>query len=212
MKLRILPLGDSITDGYGVPGGYRWHLGVRLREAGVEVEFLGSLENGPENWSDRRHEGHSGWRIDQLQQRIQDWLATSDPELVLLMIGTNDMVQEFGVAQAPARLEQLISMIFQCCPSATLGVATIPPILDFFPVGDVPIGARLTAQAKAYNGEVRALLQHLKSKNQAVFLADAYPVFDTADLPDGVHPNRAGQEKLGALWFQRIRETLGGFG
>ncbi|MEM6500952.1 MAG: SGNH/GDSL hydrolase family protein [Cyanobacteria bacterium P01_C01_bin.89] len=205
--MKILPLGDSITDGYGVPGGYRWRLGKRLREARLDIEFLGSLKNGPQGWSDRRHEGHSGWRIDQIQQRIKGWLANGAPELILLMIGTNDVVQEFSVGEAPARLEQLINTIFQCCPSAKLGVATIPPILDFFPAGDVPIGARLNIEAEKYNHRVRSLVQRLKGDQRDIFLGDAHPIFEPADLPDGIHPNRVGQDKLGEFWFQTICEA-----
>ncbi|MEM9771007.1 MAG: SGNH/GDSL hydrolase family protein [Cyanobacteria bacterium P01_D01_bin.73] len=208
MPLQILPLGDSITDGYGVPGGYRWRLGERLRTAAVEVEFLGSLKNGPKGWSDRRHEGHSGWRIDQIQSKIHGWLAASQPDLILLMIGTNDVVQGFEMDSALMRLETLIKTIFQDCPQVALGVATIPPILDFFPMGENPIGAQLHLEAQAYNDGVRLLVQRLRQEKRNIALAEAYPIFEPSDLPDGVHPNRTGQDKLGELWFQTISEHV----
>ncbi len=197
--LRLLPLGDSITEGYDVPGGYRWRLGERLREAGVTFEFVGSLENGPDDWRDRHHEGHSGWRIDQLQAHIHEWLATAKPDWVMLMIGTNDIVQNWELSTALARLTALVEAIVQDCPQGTLAIATVPPILDFFPVG-----SNLNAHVNTYNDGVRSLVQDQQAQGRSIQLVDAYPVFAPEDLPDGVHPNRTGQDKLGELWFQTL--------
>ena len=38
-SLKILPLGDSITDGYFVPGGYRIELWNSLTKQGYKIEF-----------------------------------------------------------------------------------------------------------------------------------------------------------------------------
>jgi len=40
--VRILPLGDSITYGYPVPGGYRLPLYQLLTNAGYNVDFTGT--------------------------------------------------------------------------------------------------------------------------------------------------------------------------
>ncbi|WP_437766747.1 hypothetical protein WMF27_22915 [Sorangium sp. So ce281] len=69
---KILPLGDSITDGVGVQGGggYRIELFRKARAAGKKITFVGSLMNGPATVDGasfpRAHEGHSGWKIDQI--------------------------------------------------------------------------------------------------------------------------------------------------
>lgn len=65
---KILPLGDSITDGDAQHDSYRralWHL---LRTAGFKGDFVGSRRlNGyyddppPHPDFDQDHEGHSGW-------------------------------------------------------------------------------------------------------------------------------------------------------
>ncbi|MBS2964878.1 GDSL family lipase, partial [Actinocrinis puniceicyclus] len=64
--VRVMPLGDSITDGNQTPGGYRIGLWQRFVSAGYKVDFVGSLFNGPSTLGDHDHEGHSGWRIDQI--------------------------------------------------------------------------------------------------------------------------------------------------
>ncbi len=39
--VRVMPLGDSITDGFNVPGGYRIGLWQRLVGGGYTVDFVG---------------------------------------------------------------------------------------------------------------------------------------------------------------------------
>ena len=60
---KVMPLGDSLTDGYYTPGGYRPDLAELLGQDGLLVDYVGSLANGPAGFRDQEHEGHSGWRI-----------------------------------------------------------------------------------------------------------------------------------------------------
>src|SRR5947209_18768574 len=93
--VKVMPLGDSITYGTGDPGGYRIGLWQRLVAGGYKVDFVGSQSNGPASLGDHDHEGHPGWRIDQLDANIVGWLNTYQPHTVLLHIGTNDIGQSF---------------------------------------------------------------------------------------------------------------------
>lgn len=43
---RVMPLGDSITEGTQVPGGYRIGLWQRLAGGGYRVDLVGSQFNG----------------------------------------------------------------------------------------------------------------------------------------------------------------------
>ena len=74
--VRVMPLGDSITEGTQVPGGYRIGLWQRLAAGGYRVDFVGSQSNGPASLGDHDHEGHPGWRIDQIDANIVGWLST----------------------------------------------------------------------------------------------------------------------------------------
>src|SRR5262245_16433324 len=89
--VRVMPLGDSITDGTQVPGGYRIGLWQRLTTGGYRVDFVGTQFNGPSPLGDHDHEGHPGWRIDQIDANIVGWLNSFTPHTVLLHIGTNDV-------------------------------------------------------------------------------------------------------------------------
>src|SRR6267143_5836411 len=73
--IRILPLGDSITHGWIVPGGYRLPLYQLLTNAGYNVDFTGTqADNGAPALPDPDHEGHSGWTIRGINSIAQDVL------------------------------------------------------------------------------------------------------------------------------------------
>lgn len=209
--LRILPLGDSITEGYDVPGGYRIRLCAQLdawsdRHGLPSVEWVGSLQHGPPELRDRNHEGHSGWRIDQLQAEIAAWLATARPDVVLLLIGTNDVVQAYDLARAPERLNQLITTIQAQQPGVWLVVATLPPMdATILNLGDP---AQLQAEVDRYNQAVRRLVGDRAARGEAIALVELAEAVDLADLPDGVHPNRIGHDKIADAWFSALMPHL----
>ena len=97
--IRIMPLGDSITDGssFDSPdgtGGYRGPLYNLLTAAGYNVDYIGSQTINSSQLVEQNHEGHSGWRIDQLDSNMAGWLGNlADPDVVLMHIGTNDFGQ-----------------------------------------------------------------------------------------------------------------------
>src|SRR5262245_50352644 len=73
--LTIMPLGDSITYGLGgTPGGYRDRLYTDLQNAGFSFTFVGSSTENPSRLLSQagqtHHEGHSGFRIDQIANNL----------------------------------------------------------------------------------------------------------------------------------------------
>lgn len=64
--LKIMPLGDSITDGVGgTNAGYRGTLNTLLNNAGITHQFVGSATDNPGSLpaDQQHHEGHSGYTI-----------------------------------------------------------------------------------------------------------------------------------------------------
>ena len=197
--VRILPLGDSITDGFNVPGGYRINLWRALAGAGHPVDFAGSQFNGPGDLPDHDHEGHPGWRIDQLDANIAGWLQASQPRSVLLHIGTNDMNQNYDVAGAPGRLSGLIDKIRAGAPGADVFVAQITPESD----------PAFEARVRAFNAAVPGIVAQ---KGARVHLVDMHSAITTADLADGVHPNRTGYDRMAAVWAAALAAVPGAAG
>jgi lysophospholipase L1-like esterase len=192
--VKVMPLGDSITDGFNVPGGYRINLWQRLAAGGYTVDFVGSGFNGPASLGDHDHEGHSGWRIDQIDANIVGWLRASAPRTILLQIGTNDVNQNFDIANAPARLSALIDKIRANAPVVELFVAQITPETD----------ATLESRVRTYNAAIPGIVAQKGARTHVV---DMHSAITTADLADGVHPNAGGYDKMGARWFSALQSV-----
>ncbi|MDG4786824.1 GDSL-type esterase/lipase family protein [Micromonospora sp. WMMD1102] len=197
--VRVMPLGDSITDGFNVPGGYRVDLWQKVVAGGYSVDFVGSLTNGPASLGDRNHEGHSGWRIDQLDANIVGWLNTFQPRTILLHIGTNDIFQNRDLPNAPNRLAALIDRITATAPETKIFVATI-----------VPAGSASTdAQVRSFNAAIPQIVQTRANAGRPVYLVNMYNALTAADLADGVHPNATGYSKMATTWYNALQAVPG---
>lgn len=195
--VRLMPLGDSITDGYNIPGGYRIELENALVADGYEFDFVGSRANGPQSLADKDHEGHSGLRIDELDALIDGSLARHEPELVLLMIGTNDVLQGYGLAQAPQRVSALIERISARAPSATILVSSLTPLA----------AAAHDERVRAYNAAIPRIVEDKAAHGKRIRFVDMYPALTSADLADGVHPNATGYRKMASVWHAAVQDV-----
>jgi lysophospholipase L1-like esterase len=200
--VRVMPLGDSITEGTQVPGGYRIGLWQRVVAGGFRVDFVGSQFNGPASLGDHDHEGHPGWRIDQIDANITGWLQATAPHTVLLHIGTNDVLQNFNLAGAPARLSTLIDHKTAAVPSAEVFVATIIPLAS----------AGQEAAGRTFNAAIPGIVQRNVSAGKHVHLVDMHSVLTAADLIDGIHPTAAGYDKMAATWYSALQSVPGSIG
>lgn len=200
--VRVMPLGDSITEGTQVPGGYRIGLWQRVTANGYRVDFVGSQFNGPASLGDHDHEGHPGWRIDQIDANIVGWLQATTPRTVLLHIGTNDVLQNFNLSTAPSRLSTLIDHIANAAPSADIFVAQIIPLAN----------ASQDAAARTFNSAIPGIVQSKVNAGRHVHLVDMHSRLTTADLIDGVHPTTGGYDKMAAAWFSALQSVPGSIG
>ncbi|WP_328382373.1 cellulose binding domain-containing protein [Micromonospora zamorensis] len=196
--VRVMPLGDSITDGFNVPGGYRIELWQRFTTGAYRVDFVGSQFNGPASLGDHDHQGHSGWTIAQIDANVVNWLRATNPRTVLLHIGTNDMYGD--TSGAPGRLAALVDKITNNAPNADVFVATIVP----------KSGA--DNQVRAYNAAIPGIVQTRAAAGKRVHLVDMYRALTLSDLADGVHPNATGYRKMAAAWYDALRTVPGSIG
>ncbi|GAA3009135.1 ricin-type beta-trefoil lectin domain protein [Streptosporangium longisporum] len=200
--VRVMPLGDSITEGTQVPGGYRIGLWQRLAAGRYTVDFVGSQFNGPGSLGDHDHQGHPGWRIDQIDANITGWARTHNPRTVLLHIGTNDILQNYNVAGAPQRLSTLIDRITATVPEADVFVATIIPLSN----------AGQAAAARTFNAAVPGIVQAKVNSGRRVHLVDMHSKLTTSDLIDGIHPTAGGYDKMAAAWYAALQAVPGSIG
>jgi lysophospholipase L1-like esterase len=196
--VRVMPLGDSITDGLTVPGGYRIGLWQKFVSGGYKVDFVGSQFNGPSSLGDHDHEGHSGWTISQIDANVSTWLRTSNPRTILLHIGTNDMYGD--TSGAPGRLGTLLDHITAAAPNADVFVATI-----------ITSTGR-DSLIRGYNAAIPGLVQTRANAGKHVHLVRMYDALTTADLADGIHPNAGGYQKMANVWFSALQSVPGSIG
>ena len=192
---KLMPLGDSITDGLNGTGGYRSDLWQLLNVDARFVDLVGSQAAGPALLGDKNHEGHPGWRIDEIDANVGGWLATYQPDVVLLHIGTNDVIQDRDLGQAPSRLSTLIDHITAAVPDAELYVSTIVPFVN--PTDE--------AQAQSYNAAIPGIVQAQRDAGRRVRLVDLHAALGAPDLlADGVHPSNGGYSKMAARWYAEL--------
>jgi len=188
--ISIMPLGDSITDGFNIPGAYR----IELKNLINNSDFVGSQQNGPPQLTDREHEGHSGWLIHEIQSNITTWLDSQNPEVILLMIGTNDMIGNYEVANAPQRLSTLIGTITQLEPTAQVYVSTLIPTQD----------ASTQSRINTFNTAIPQIVEDHQAQGKKVTYVDMHSGFSLVDLSDGIHPNTQGYAKIAQIWATAI--------
>ena len=215
--VRIMPLGDSITQGSGACS-YRTPLVRSLEAAGCPVRMVGSgtTTNGGASGcivSNTNHEGHSGWRTttflrtdDDARTRLEEHVAGARPDIVLLHIGSNDMNggKDPGTWDADARtgtgvvggVDTMIDQILAESPGARVYVANLVPWLRD-PAVDADV-ARLRA-------EVERLALTREGDGEAVRLVDVAGGFTADMLHDGVHPNARGDAHIASRWLGAMR-------
>ncbi|MFC1410726.1 SGNH/GDSL hydrolase family protein [Streptacidiphilus sp. N1-12] len=192
--LRIEPLGDSITWGQGssTGDGYRGLLGSELTSEGYTLDFVGPVRSG--SMSDPDNEGHKGWRIDEIAGLTDSTLAAYRPNVVTLLLGTNDLVQNYHVATAPDRLHALVDRILADDPTATVLLADLPPSTS----------ARVAQAEPAYDAAVRGIVRSERAAGRHVGYVDM-GALTTADLADQLHPDDTGYRKMADAWNRGIR-------
>ena len=239
--VKILSLGDSITDGYWTSGAYRKYMYHDSEQMGYNIDMVGPkggnsntfTYNGQSVSYDDNNAGYSGHAIQEMTTKEhrsgiletiqatwyngQNMIAAYQPDIVLLQIGTNDILSNYndGITD---RLENLVNVILQDLDAdSTVFVSTIPDIDAYTRadwLGSYGINAwgstqeekdrlmeTVTGCIDTYNTSIYNLVLKMQGEGKNVQFADINSVVDyQTDLHDGVHPNEAGYENMGNYW------------
>ena len=200
--VRVLPVGDSITDGQVGRNSYRYFLYRRLIDAGYGVDFVGGRTRNdvgdPANFDyDQNHEGHSGWRAENILENIVNWVQSYNPEIVLLHIGTNDIWRGDSVASTVSEVAGIIDAIRGVNPGIKIVLAQIIPLVNF------------EAQIANYNSQLATMVAGKVADGASVSVVDMFNNFSiNDDTFDGVHPNNTGASKMADRWFDALDDLL----
>lgn len=209
---KIMPLGDSITAGQHpispTPGSYRIQLWNNYATEKLTADFVGSQSNGPDSLYDKNHEGHPGYTIDQIHHLINSGiLNTYKPNIITLMIGTNDVLINNSLNEMYADLSNLIDKITSLSPSTQLLISSISPI------NPVNKGQTAANKVKDFNLLIPNLVKDKAAQGKKVTFVNAGGSLSLSDMTsDGFHPSASGYQKLGNNWYEALvsKDTLVG--
>lgn len=210
--LRIMCVGDSITHGYksSDENGYRKELYDTLTANGNLVEYVGSRKNGYPPYD--MNEGHDSFTIPLLLSSLKssNILSQTQPNLVLLQIGTNDVNQaDYNVDVSFGQLTDLITFIQQQVRNVAIIVANIPP--QGLPTD--PFAAPTSAMTKViqWNGMTSRVVSNFQSNyngHQAVWSVHTRTIFSDHATGDSLHLDDYGYDKLAFDWLRAIGQMV----
>lgn len=189
--LRILPIGDSITEGSnGI--SYRPALAKRLKDAGRDAVFVGPKE-AP---AGLRHGGYGGKNAEQIAELYAGFHADTPADIVLIHAGHNHFAEEKPVPGILRATGEMIATARKANPKVTVLLAQV------INSGKLPKYSYLPE----LNRELAKLAARLDRPEQRVILVDQASGFDwkTDAVADRVHPNAQGAEKMAERWFQAL--------
>lgn len=201
--VKIMPLGDSITESTKGQNSYRYYLWHLIMDRGYHVDFVGSrhgVGNGPPANPDfdMDHEGHAGWKADEILGEIQAWATAASPDVVLLHIGTNDVCKKESVDSTVTDIAGIIDTLRTVNPRIQVLMAQLINSSNCPPA--------------ALNARLPALVADKDRPESPIVLVDEYTGFDPPTMTyDGTHPNAEGDSRMAERWFEKLAPMLDAF-
>ncbi|MBB4618360.1 arylesterase [Sphingomonas abaci] len=171
-KRLVLAFGDSLYAGYGLARGQSLPdaLQTRLRAAGIDATFINAGVSGDTTAGGRRRLAYT---LDRLERR---------PDLVLLGLGGNDVLRQVPPAETRANLEAMLAELDRRRIPVVMTGMLAPPNLG-----------------PDFAGRFNAIFPDLARQHDAPldpFILQGVIGNRALMLPDGVHPNPQGVERI----------------
>jgi lysophospholipase L1-like esterase len=214
-QVKIWPLGDSITRG-NVNGvqypSYRSDLYQTLKTHGTSFDLVGTRigcatedNSYNSNFPAFLDQDYDGWGSHTTGNILNgDFAGTPkcpgirtmaplvDPDIVLIHLGTNDLVQSnFSARQSVQNICSIIDEVRKVNSRASFYVAEIIPL------------NRNLANTQALNAQIASVLPGLSTSESMVKVVDMYTGYDRVNwfASDGVHPNTLGDQFIAQQWI-----------
>lgn len=204
--VRLMAVGDSITAGVGSSSdkaGYKRPLYESLTSYGDNVNFVGPNPLGASTGfpDGSGHAGNSGWTIPQVRSNIDSWMKAYQPQVITLMIGTNDigLNTDWNTLTVPGiqqRLVDLVNRIIENDPSIKLYLAKL-----------TWRGGGLDQYIQQFNPIVDTIAAAHPNNVRVVNMFDAVP-HSSSYFPDYTHPNDSGYALMAQTWFAASKDEI----
>lgn len=181
----VVFLGDSLTAGFGLSEeqAYPALIATRLAAEGRDVRVVNA--------------GLSGDTTAGGLRRL-DWLLSQEPDVVMVALGGNDGLRALALESTEANLRAIIEQSREVGAVVVLAGMLIPP--NYGP---------------EYTEAFAAIYPRLADEYEVVFipfLLEGVAADPELNLPDGIHPNVAGQKILAETVYPVIESALSGNG
>ncbi len=178
---RIVILGDSLTEGYGVTkdSAFPAILEQMLKKKKANIVVINS--------------GVSGSTTASGPNRL-NWILKSHPDMVLIALGSNDGLRGFKVEETKKNLAQMIEEVKKQKIKVLLAGFKMPP-----------------NYGKDYTQKFAAIFPDLAKKYQIPlipFLLDGVAGDKNLNQTDMIHPNEKGHKKIAESVFPYIEKLL----
>jgi lysophospholipase L1-like esterase len=222
--LKIMPIGDSITDDCSVNGAWRLYLQPLLETNGFPFTFTGrQISSGQVGFTKTHHEGYCGAVIAPpgvfavhgysttdayLLKIVADAMRITNnlPDVVMLLIGANDIGRgRDPYVVATNDMPNLLNLILSNVPNAYIIISKITSLQNGT-AGGLNYGAYAT-NVLIYNAALQSMVNQRRALGQNVFLADMFSAvdYDTMFMSDHVHPNTLGLSAMAKEFLARIQ-------
>lgn len=185
-SFRILILGDSLTEGYGVSAQQAF---PSLLEKKLNNEFSSDKNSSYEIIN----AGISGSTSSGGVSRIE-WLLKSKPDFLILALGGNDGLRGVPVEETKNNLEKIILAAKSKDIPTLLAGMKMPPNYGI-----------------EYTREFSKLFEDLANQEDVPlipFLLEGVGGNPAMNLPDRIHPNPAGHQKIAQTVYQNLINHL----
>jgi len=232
---RVMPLGDSNTDGGNAEHlredrvAYRNQLYQLLINAKYKVDFVGSEISGTNTVTafkqkygfepDLNHAGFGGaknYTIVDILKNGNDgkgpYLDRYNPEIILLHIGTNSIGLPNKLPELESILNEVDAYEARSGNEVTIVLAQIIKQCTDCPANEEDRYYDGLSTTK-YNQDLVQLANQRIAKGDRIVVVDmangAGLVYkENVDMDDYLHPNLAGYEKMASVWFPAVKSLL----
>ncbi len=215
-ELRVMLVGDSLTQGSSGDYTWRYRLWSHLRESDVEFDFVGPYDDmralgEPGSASrayadpgfDADHAARWGASARELASDVAQVAAEHEPHYLLLLAGTEDILAGGGADRALEGVGETVSTVRVVRGQARFVLGELPPVEG---TGD---DDRINAEIDRFNMGVVDLADQLTSAESPVVVArvaDGY--VPSRDNWDEAHPNARGEVRIAAAFADALAEPL----
>lgn len=179
----MLVLGTSLTAGYGLPleQAYPAVLQRTVDVAGLPFRIVNAGVSGETSAGARRR---------------LPWLLRQRVDVLVVETGANDMLRGLEPDSLRANLEAIVTTARRLRPGLPIVLLGLPALPN--------LGA---AYGRRFAAAYRAVAERHDLPFHPFFLAGVAGV-DSLNLPDGLHPNAAGQRRVAATVWTVLEPVL----